>query len=217
MSGVRITAMGECGVLFECLGEVVLEKQERLWTLSDTIRAEVGVTEAICGMGNLLVLFDPGRASPERVGEALRKAWSAARPAKRKAAQIDIPVHYGGPGGPDLPLVAHFAGLTERETAKTHAGGRYVVFAIGSSPGFGYLAGLPDRIAIPRRKVPILRAEKGSVAIGGPQTGVTSAAGPTGWHVIGSSELALFDLARNPPALLAPGDIVRFRCVGVGR
>jgi KipI family sensor histidine kinase inhibitor len=57
----------------------------------------------------------------------------------------------------------------------------------------------------PRTKVP-----PGSVGIAGEFTGVYPRASPGGWRLIGRTELALFDPRRDPPALLVPGDRVRF-------
>ncbi len=53
----------------------------------------------------------------------------------------------------------------------------------------------------------------GSVGIGGAQTGIYPRESPGGWRVIGRTPLALFDPTREPPALLAPGDRVRFVAV----
>lgn len=212
---VRTTLMGEGGMLLECLTPVCLDVQQRLWAVADSLLKREGITDAVCGMGNVLVLFDPAQWPLKRIQEVLRKAWRIAKPTNMRSRQVDVPVQYGGERGFDLALVAGFAGLSPREAAQLHADAEYLVFAIGSSPGFGYLGGLPATLAIPRRNVPILRAEKGSVCIGGTQTGVTSAAGPTGWHVIGCTGLSLFNANATPPALLAPGDRVRFIVEGI--
>ncbi|MGN6318259.1 carboxyltransferase domain-containing protein, partial [Trinickia sp.] len=57
----------------------------------------------------------------------------------------------------------------------------------------------------------------GSVGIGGAQTGVYPAVSPGGWQLIGRTDATLFDPARNPPALLQPGDRVRFTVSEVDR
>jgi len=58
--------------------------------------------------------------------------------------------------------------------------------------------------------VPSIRMEKGCVTIGGMQTGVAMLTGPNGWNSIGYADLQMFDPASSAPALMAPGDIVRF-------
>ncbi|MDQ2971750.1 MAG: carboxyltransferase domain-containing protein, partial [Pseudomonadota bacterium] len=65
----------------------------------------------------------------------------------------------------------------------------------------------------PRRAAPRIRVPAGSVAIGGAQTGIYPRELPGGWNLIGRTPLVLFDVEREPPCLLAPGDRVRFRAI----
>ena len=51
---------------------------------------------------------------------------------------------------------------------------------------------------------------RGSVAIAGAQTGVYPLDTPGGWHLIGRTAAVMFDARRDPPALIRPGDLVRF-------
>ncbi|HET7126032.1 MAG TPA: 5-oxoprolinase subunit PxpB [Lysobacter sp.] len=122
----------------------------------------------------------------------------------------DIAVHYGSEHGPDLDAVAEHAGLSPRDVIELHAAGEYRVAMLGFAPGFPYLLGLDPRIAMPRLPTPRPRVEAGSVGIGGAQAGIYPRSGPGGWRIIGRTDAMLFDPARNPPSLLAPGDRVRF-------
>jgi 5-oxoprolinase (ATP-hydrolysing) subunit B len=70
---------------------------------------------------------------------------------------------------------------------------------------------MDPHIATPRRKVPVISIPAGAVSIGGAQTGVSASAGPSGWNTIGSTTMRFFDLAQTPPALVQPGDSIRFR------
>jgi KipI family sensor histidine kinase inhibitor len=106
--------------------------------------------------------------------------------------------------------MAEHTGLTIDEVVRIHAGIPYTVFALGSHPGYGYLGLVDPRLAIPRRKVPRVSIPAGSVSIGGMQTGVSASPGPSGWHTIGQATLSFFDPTKPEPALLSPGDIVRF-------
>jgi KipI family sensor histidine kinase inhibitor len=129
------------------------------------------------------------------------------------ARTIEIPICYGGSFGPDLSLVAEQAGLSIPEVIALHAGGEYLVHALGFTPGFPYLGGLPPRLASPRRATPRPRVPAGSVAIGGAYTGVYPLQSPGGWNLIGRTPLALFDPRRAEPALLRTGDSVKFKVV----
>ncbi len=97
-----------------------------------------------------------------------------------------------------------------REVIRRHSQGVYTVVALGSAPGFGYLHGLDPRLATPRKKVPSLNMLKGTVTIGGPQAGVSVLTGPNGWNAIGYAEIEVFNPHAAIPALMAPGDIIRF-------
>jgi biotin-dependent carboxylase-like uncharacterized protein len=97
------------------------------------------------------------------------------------------------------------------EVVGRHAAAEYFVHAIGFTPGFPYLGGLPPELATPRRSNPRPRVPAGSVGIGGAQTGVYPLETPGGWNLIGRTPLTLFDPARAEPALLRTGDTVKFR------
>lgn len=146
-----------------------------------------------------------------RVRELLR-APPAPSPALR-ARRVTLPVCYGGAHGADLGALASFAGLSEAEVVERHAGAEYRVAMIGFKPGFPYLLGLDPALAMPRRATPRPSVPAGSVAIGGPQTGIYPGESPGGWQLIGRTSVRLFDPARERPSLLAPGDLVRFRQV----
>ncbi|CAO5189049.1 antagonist of KipI [Frankia sp. AiPs1] len=83
----------------------------------------------------------------------------------------------------------------------------------GFAPGFAYISGLDPALRLPRRDSPRTRVPLGSVALADQFTGVYPRASPGGWHLIGRTALPVFDLGRDPPALLAPGTPVRFAAV----
>ena len=121
--------------------------------------------------------------------------------------EVVIPVRYDGP---DLDDVAAATGCTTDEVARVHSGARYRVAFCGFAPGFGYLTGLPDRLQLPRRATPRTSVPAGSVAIAAGYTAVYPGVSPGGWHLLGTTDLHLFDPDRDPPALLVPGSAVRF-------
>ncbi|WP_375509181.1 allophanate hydrolase subunit 1 [uncultured Caballeronia sp.] len=86
----------------------------------------------------------------------------------------------------------------------------YRVYFLGAHAGFGYLGGLDPRLHVPRLEQPRVSVPAGSVAIGGVQTGVIAQTSPSGWNLIGSTDVTFFNVGATPPALLAPGDRVRF-------
>lgn len=123
---------------------------------------------------------------------------------------VTIPVLYGGEHGPDLVEAAGVLGLTPERVVELHSGGEYFVAAVGFSPGFGFLLGLPPELTIPRRSTPRVAVPAGSVATAGGQTGVYPMSTPGGWWLLGKTPARLFDLRRAEPFALEPGDGVRF-------
>jgi len=112
--------------------------------------------------------------------------------------------------GPDMGRVCAAHGLSVAQVVAAHTEAEYVVESIGFLPGFGYLAGLPTSLAMPRLDAPRPRVRAGSVGIGGSRTGVYPFASPGGWNLIGRTNTVFFDVARPRPALLEIGDRVRF-------
>lgn len=155
----------------------------------------------------LLVLRRGAQASDVLLAELAAPLTAAACPG---GTLHEVAVEYGGAAGPDLPALAARAGMHADAYVRMHAGVEYTVAFLGFQPGFPYLRGLPRPLQAPRLASPRTRVAPGSVAIGGAYTGIYPAAGPGGWHIIGRSAVALFDPERNAPALMMPGDRVRF-------
>lgn len=120
---------------------------------------------------------------------------------------VEIPVSYDGP---DLEDVSTALGLSREDVITRHVARAYSVDLLGFVPGFAYLSELDPALHLSRRLQPRPRVPAGSVAIAGAQTAVYPLETPGGWHVIGRTDTVMFDPARDPPAVLLPGDTVRF-------
>ena len=121
-----------------------------------------------------------------------------------------IPVRYDGV---DLEWVSSSTSLPVEEVIARHTARLYTVDLLGFVPGFAYLSELDPSLHLPRRAQPRPRVAAGSVAIAGAQTAVYPLDTPGGLHIIGRTNTAMFDPARDPPALLYPGDLVLFERV----
>jgi KipI family sensor histidine kinase inhibitor len=126
-------------------------------------------------------------------------------------ALVELPVVFDGP---DLAEVAQLTGRSVPALVEALTGVELTVAFGGFVPGFGYLTGLPDDLHVPRRATPRTRVQAGSVALAGPFAGAYPRASPGGWQLVGRTDAVLFDVDRDPPALLRPGVRVRFRRVG---
>lgn len=152
------------------------------------------------------------------VGRAPRDAFTApaaglppATSAGGPERQVEIPVVYDGA---DLADVARLTGLAVDEVVARHAAARYRVAFGGFMPGFAYLTGLDPALVVPRLATPRTRVPAGAVAIAGEYAAVYPRATPGGWRLLGRTDAVMFDPAHDErPALLAPGDAVRFVAV----
>ncbi len=166
----------------------------------------LSATEIVPGARTVLLdgVPDPGALAAQLT------AWPvpvASAPAGNAPPEVRIPVVYDGE---DLPRVAQLWGVSADEAVRLHADREYRVAFCGFAPGFGYLTGLPEELSVPRLATPRARVPAGSVGLAGPYTGVYPSASPGGWLLIGRTGTVLFDVAADPPALLAPGATVRF-------
>ena len=213
----RISPLGTTALLFEAPGAMTLPTQQRIWALAREAQKWPEVQEAVPGMNNLMLRF----ASPPRrldaLIERLLAGWEAAEPLALDGRLVELQVVYGGDGGQHLGDVLAHTGLSIDDVVSLHTAPEYVVYALGSHPGYCYLGGMDPRLTTPRRKVPVLRLPGGAVSIGGSQTGVSASAGPSGWNTIGTTTARFFDPDRNPPALLGPGDRLRLHAAKVIR
>lgn len=209
-----IRAFGDRGILVELGSGIDPAVNRRVQMLHRRILRESipGVVESVPAYASLLVIFDPLRAAPAALKRLVRGLCDVADEAGDAIPPktFDIPVVYGGEGGPDLEAVAQFHGLTTDAAVRLHAGRTYRVYMIGFTPGFPYMGELPQELETPRRETPRTHIPKGSVAIAQRQTGIYPVVSPGGWQIIGHTPVALFDPRRENPSLLTMGDAVRF-------
>ena len=225
---LRLDPLGDRAVLVTLADGGIGERTRgRVRAATALLAAEHGVsphaaiTDVVPAYASVAVHYDPARVAcrrDESPHEAMA-SWIARRIERLgdvpvgEGRLVEIPVRDGGEDGPDLEALALARGLAPEDVVAHHTAPEYVVHFLGFMPGFAYLGGLDPRLATPRRAVPRTLVPAGSVGIGGAQTGVYPLASPGGWQLIGRTPLALFDPSRDPAALLAAGDRVRFRAL----
>lgn len=124
-----------------------------------------------------------------------------------------IPVCYDSEFGIDLEEISKQTKLSKSEIVQLHTSPDYLVYFLGFLPGFLYLGGLEEKINMPRKAIPRILVPKGSVAIGGSQTGVYPQESAGGWNIIGQSPVNFFNPKSNTPCFVKAGDKVRFYSV----
>ncbi len=210
---IRFLPAGERGLVVEFGNSISLDLNAAVRALAHALTPDrvPGVVEVVPTYRSLGVEYDPLRLDFDtltgKIAEILTRLDTASLPPARL---VELPTVYGGEYGPDLPDVIRHTGLTEVEVIRLHSETEYPVYMIGFTAGFGYLGGLPDKLHTPRLTSPRVRVPKGSVGIGGSQTGAYSAETPGGWRLIGKTPVTLFDPLQDPPTPMLAGDRVRF-------
>ena len=142
------------------------------------------------------------------VARDVRAREPASTAARGTSEVTEIAVTYDGE---DLDDVAAHTGLSADEVVKAHTGRLWTVAFAGFTPGFGYLATDDERLHVPRRSSSRTRVPTGAVGLAGEFSGVYPRESPGGWQLIGHTDHVLWDLDRDPPAVLVPGARIRFR------
>jgi KipI family sensor histidine kinase inhibitor len=200
--------------LLRCGADAVLIEVDRPGEV-DALRAAVvaadlpGLLEVVPAARTVLVSAEPGSGTLNAL-RAVLDSVDLTRPPESRPREVVVPVRYDGP---DLDLVARTAGLGTDEVVALHSEAEYAVAFCGFAPGFGYLTGLPEALHQARLDSPRTSVPTGSLAVAGEYSAVYPRSTPGGWRLIGSTDLVLFDPRRDRPALLAPGDRVRFEVV----
>ena len=159
----------------------------------------------------LLTLAAAGYREPNRKRLAGLRVDSPETAPPKSRADVVIDVTYDGE---DLDEVAHLTGLSVDDVVAAHTSTPLRVGFGGFAPGFAYLIDGDPRLHVPRRAEPRTRVPVGSVALAGEFSGVYPRESPGGWQLIGRTDAVLWDVERDPPALLRPGMWVRFRAIG---
>jgi KipI family sensor histidine kinase inhibitor len=215
----RIEALGDSALLVTFGDRIDRGLNRRARGLAEAVEAlrapGDGLGRPVPAFASVLVPFDPlaieADVARAMVTRLLENSADAERAAPADAPRlVELPVRYGGADGPDLADVAALHGIEPADVIEAHSSVEYEVFFLGFAPGFAYLGTLPESIATPRLPEPRVRVPAGSVGIAGSQTGVYPFELPGGWRIIGRTDAVLWDIRRDSPALLRPGDRVRF-------
>ena len=193
---MRLLPYGPCAVLAE------FDSLDAVMTAAGQWRAAAlpGVIDVVPAASTVLVVhdgtFDASTLTPPAVAEI-----AAVGPL------VVVPVRYDGA---DLQAVADACSMSVDQVIEIHSGAEYTCAFCGFIEGFPYLVGLDARLVLPRRSTPRTRVPRGSVAMASTFTGVYPTTTPGGWHLLGHTDMPMWDDDRDPPATLPPGTRVRF-------
>lgn len=199
---MRARSFGPRAVLLECEGAA----EVRAAYAEARRRREAGELSCTDIVPAATTVLLDGLADPRSVTATL-DVWPNEPADDEDGELVELAVTYDGP---DLDSVARHTGLDVDEVVRRHRETEFVVAFCGFAPGFAYLTGLPEELEVPRLEDPRSSVPTGSVGLAGRFTGVYPRSSPGGWQLIARTEETLWDLDRDPPAVLTPGTRVRF-------
>lgn len=211
--GMLLRQAGDAAIIAEFSEALDPRAAARARALDTALAAAApdGLVETMPSLRSLLVRFDPLRIGGRAMATLLESLARNLPEAPATAPQLfEIPVCYDAPFALDLQEAAQRLNMPAEEVVARHCAPTYTVIMVGSFPGHPYLIGLDPKLFLPRRVPPRTRLPAGSVGMAEAMANVYPQETPGGWNIMGRTPLALFNPAWPQPALLAPGDEVRF-------
>ena len=208
----RFLPQGDAALVVEFGDRIDRAVSERVYALADAVNAAAipGVSEVVPSFRSLLVFYDPLALDFDGAVVKVRGLIGEGFGARRKVRRVHMPACYDEDLGPDLAEVAKHAGMSRESAVRLHASVDYHVYMIGFLPGFAYMGDVPEPLRMPRVETPRVRVPARSLGLAFGQTGIYPVESPGGWRLIGVVPVEMFDMGKTPPALLSPGDLVRF-------
>jgi KipI family sensor histidine kinase inhibitor len=188
-------------VTFRSLGEVVA------FHAGVAAADPPGVAETVSGARTLLVRFDPERTDAGRLRVDLDRVEPVHDAVASDRAPLVVPVAYDGA---DLDAVRRLTGMRREDLVAWHTGQVWTSAFCGFAPGFSYLTGTARPLDLPRRATARTVVPAGAVGLAGEFSAVYPRSSPGGWQLIGRTEVAMWSLDRDPPALAPAGTRIRF-------
>ena len=202
--------------------QVCAKQHQTISHYQQLIKKQLGsfLLETVSSYNSLLVYYRFELISYDQFSQHLLTIWQSLAAVDSLSSitakrAIEIPVYYGSEAGWDLSYVSRLLALSTDDIIALHANTIYHAYTLGFTPGFCYLAALNPSLKVARRSTPRLKIPKGAVAIAEQQTAVYPSSSPAGWHIIGQTPTAMYDLSNNQfsPAI-TPGQQVIFRAIG---
>ncbi|UEJ81171.1 urea amidolyase family protein [Brachybacterium halotolerans subsp. kimchii] len=197
----QVLPMGERALLLE------LPTLEDALAWNDSVRTAPlpGQEWSVVAARTVLVRFETSADALAAADEISARTPGAGKASTGRTRRIGVVYD-----GEDLEEVARATGLSAEAVVAAHTGTPWTAAFGGFAPGFVYLTGGDERLVVPRRDSPRTRVPAGAVALAGEFSAVYPKASPGGWQLIGRTDAVLFDPDAKDPALIRPGDTVRF-------
>ncbi|MFQ3305505.1 MAG: inhibitor of KinA [Polaribacter sp.] len=213
---VTYKPFGDAAILMAWKSEISVSIADDILEFEQKIKAlkQANIAAVIIGYSSLTIVFENRSINYLNEVKNLKEIYKSKYTGQKKPAFIwEIPVCYDLEFGIDLQEMSKTANLEVSEITKLHAQKLYRVYFIGFLPGFLYLGGLHELLFFERKSNPRVQVAKGSVAIGGKQTGVYPSESAGGWSIIGKTPIDFFNINLEDPCFAKAGDFIKFIAV----
>ena len=202
-----IDVVAENALLLSWRAKISLTQHNEIITLQALIVQQLGelIIETVASYHCLMVYFSSQLSTSTQVIEKINSIAKSHRASleidkgdtpKVKSLSgncIKIPVYYDTEQEWDLADVAKRCNMSMDDVIKQHSAETYHGYALGFTPGFCYLASLPESLHLPRKSSPRLKVPQGAVAIAEQQSAIYPIESPGGWHIIGQTPLPMYE------------------------
>lgn len=211
----RILDAGEAALVVEFGTSVDPAISDRVLALEDALSSDRpdGIAEMVPTYRSLMIHYDPLILDRDTLADRILSLTGGSPQRASAPARWVLPCCYDAPHGEDLAAVAEQIGRSPADIAALHGQARYRVYMYGFAPGFAYLGGLPEVLAVPRRASPRPPHPANAVMIGGGLAAVATVPMPTGWYVLGATPCRLYAPERDESFFVRPGDEIRFEAI----
>ena len=207
---------GRSAILVEWPANISQDIIQDIISFERQVKEIDSILDIIIAYNSLLIRYQNPIVDQELTIRQLKNKYTASSYLiKQDQFLWEIPVCYDASFGIDLEEIANKKKCSVADIIRLHSETDYLVYFIGFQPGFLYLGGLHQNLHIPRKSNPRVRVDKGSVGIGGAQTGVYPQSSSGGWNIIGKSPLNFFNMKATNPCFAKPGDRIQFVAVDI--
>ena len=207
---------GRSAILVEWPANISQDIIQDIISFERQVKEIDSILDIIIAYNSLLIRYQNPIVDQELTIRQLKNKYTASSYLiKQDQFLWEIPVCYDASFGIDLEEIANKKKCSVADIVRLHTETDYLVYFIGFQPGFLYLGGLNQNLHVPRKSTPRVRVDKGSVGIGGAQTGVYPQNSSGGWNIIGKSPLNFFNMKATNPCFAKPGDRIQFVAVDI--
>ena len=204
---------GSKAILIEWIPKIDIDILNDIISFRERIQEKANDTilDVIIGYNSLTIVYKYDVLDFEKETNHLKKIYKEKFDSKSIERYLwEIPVCYDIQFGLDLSGISSKTNLSIQEIIQLHQQTIYTVYFIGFLPGFLYLGGLETQLFVDRKSNPRLHVEKGSVGIGGRQTGIYPSHSAGGWNIIGKTPVNFFNVDLENPCFANSGDQIKF-------